>query len=80
MLGGLQNVLYIPGLIWLLAVLLRTVGIARLFQVKRNNVLFLGTSIALALVLSTGLCAYLARGDYQLIGQKVLFIRIILML
>lgn len=70
LLGGLQNVLYVPGLVWLIVTLVATAGIAKVFRLKRTNVLLLTTAVGCAFAVSAALSAYGAWGSYQLIGQK----------
>ena len=70
LLGGLQNVLYYPALLWLIFILASTAGIARLFRLKRTNILLLGTATGCALAVSAVFCGWTAWETFQLIGQK----------
>lgn len=70
LLGRVQNVLYVPGLIWLLVTLLATAGIAKVFRLKRTNFLLLATAVGCAFAVSVALSAYSTWGSYQLFGQK----------
>ena len=69
LLAGLQYILYLPALFWLLIVLSGTLGLAKLLKVKRTNALFISVGMCSAAAISIAFGAYGAWDSYRSIGQ-----------
>ncbi len=69
LLGGLQNVLYFPAFVWLLTILGVTLGVAKLFRLRKTNLLFFLVGMSCAVVVSIVFGSYEAWGEYRMIGQ-----------
>ncbi len=82
LLGNMEAVLYLPGLIWLLATLGITVGAAALFRLQRTNLLFVTVSIACAGLLSALVCGWTAVADsdtgFDAVSEAMNFLQVAL--